>query len=86
MHLEGLSIFEAGRDFLVGHFRYYTFYRLFEEKVGIGLPLMEEVNAESELSLRFEQWEVRKSRSEIFIYIYGYICAKFCDIHFDGEI
>ena len=25
-------------------------YRLFEEKIGIGLPLMEEVNAESELS------------------------------------
>ena len=31
-----------------------TFYRLFEEKVSIGLPLMEEVNAENELSLRFE--------------------------------
>ena len=45
------------------------FYRLFEEKEGIGLPLMEELNAESELSLRFELWGIRKSHSEIFIYI-----------------
>jgi len=44
-------------------FLYFVFYRLFEEKVGIGLPLMEEVNAESELSLRFELWGVRKSHS-----------------------
>ena len=41
-------------------------YRLFEEKVGIGLPLMEELNAENELSLRFELWGIRKSHSEIF--------------------
>ena len=41
----------------------FLFYRLFEEMVGIGLPLMEEVNAESELSLRFELWGVRKSHS-----------------------
>ena len=58
------------------------FYRLFEEKGGIGLPLMEELNAESELSLRFGLWGIRKSHSEIFIYI----CAKFCNIHFDGKI
>jgi len=30
-----------------------TFYRLFEEKVGIGLPFMEEFSMGSQLSLRF---------------------------------
>jgi len=29
------------------------FYRLFEEKVGIGLPLLEEFSIGSQLSLRF---------------------------------
>jgi len=40
---------------------------------GIGLTLMEEVNAESELSLRLELWGVRKSHSKIFIYVYTYV-------------
>jgi len=30
-----------------------SFYQLFEEKVGIGLPLMEEFSIGSQLSLRF---------------------------------
>ena len=51
-----------GRSIRVNR-RLVQFYRIFEEKVGIGLPLMEEVNAESELSLRFELWGVRKSHS-----------------------
>ena len=47
------------------------FYRRLEKKVGIGLPLMEEVNAESELSLRFELRGVRKKPLGNFhIYIY----------------
>jgi len=58
-----------------------TFYRFFEEKVGIGLPLMEEVNAESEFSLLFELWGVG-----IMPLLNFHICAKFCDIHFDGKI
>jgi len=45
----------------------FYFYQLFEEKVGIGLSFMEKVSTESELSLRFELWEVRRSHSDIFI-------------------
>jgi len=47
-----------------------SFYRLFKEKVGIGLSLMEKVSTQSELSVRFELWRVRKNHFEIFIYIY----------------
>ena len=57
------------------------FYRLFEEKGGIGLPLIEELNAESELSLRFELWGIRKVTPK-----FSKIYAKFCGIHFDGKI
>jgi len=41
--------------------------------IGFGLPLMEVVSIESELSLRFELWGVRKNHSKIFI-LRIYIC------------